>query len=71
MANFIFVKETFNEGKELGFYEGIELKYGENAFKTLDEARSFAFEAVHGMGLHATVYDYDKELDEYLEFYSL
>jgi hypothetical protein len=40
-------------------------------FKTLDEARSFAFEAVHGMGLHATVYDYDKELDEYLEFYSL
>ena len=38
MANFIFVKETFKEGKELGFYEGVELKYGENAFKTLDEA---------------------------------
>ena len=40
-------------------------------FKTLDEARDFATEAVHGMKLHATVYDYDKELDEYLEFYSL
>ncbi|MBR2510320.1 MAG: hypothetical protein IKB71_11335 [Lentisphaeria bacterium] len=41
MANFIFVKSTFTEGKQLGSYEGVELKYGENAFKTLDEALAY------------------------------
>ena len=40
-------------------------------FKTLDEARDFATNAVCGMGLHATVYDYDKELDEYIEFFDV
>lgn len=41
MANFIFVKSTFTEGKQLGSYEGVELKYGENAFKTLEEALAY------------------------------
>lgn len=41
MANFIFVKSNFREDKDLGSYEGVELKYGENAFKTLDEALAY------------------------------
>ena len=40
-------------------------------FKTLDEAHDYATNAVCGMGLKATVYDYDIESDEYIEFFNV